>query len=118
MEEWSRIVAKVEESVSKVSSPCSFKEQANAKRPPWAASSIYVSLFTLCRVKRDTSRLCFGLKNFAATVESAATTYVVHTHWFTTLWAGHETRCFEGEVRTLHAGCVNETYASLELPSC
>ena len=105
MEEWSRIVAKAEESVLKVSSPCSFKEQANAKRPPVGSLiDLRVSLATLCRVKRDTLRLCFGLKNFAAAVESAATTYVVHTHWFTTLWAGHETRCFEGEVRTLHAG--------------
>ena len=105
MEELSRIVAKVEESASKVSSPCSFKEQANAKRPPVGSLiDLRVSLATLCRVKRDTSRLCFGLKNFAAAVESAATTNVVHTHWFTTLWAGHETRCFEGEVRTLHAG--------------
>ena len=105
MEELNRIVAKAEESALKVSSPCSFKEQANAKRPPVGSLiDLRVSLATLRRVKRDTLRLCFGLKNFAAAVEPAATTNVVHTHWFTTLWAGHETRCFEGEVRTLHAG--------------
>ena len=48
LEELNRIVAKAEESALKVSSPCSFKEQANAKGRPWAASSIYVSLLLHC----------------------------------------------------------------------